>query len=48
MFKKLTILKLIYRYKLFEVKNRDNLIEINLLLFAANFTIGNLSIQLCY
>ena len=36
--------KLICGYKFFEVKNKNNLVNKKLLLFAANFTIGNLSI----
>lgn len=37
------ILKFICRYKSFEAKNKDNLVETNLLLFVANSAIGNLS-----
>lgn len=37
------ILKLMRGYKPLEVKNKDNLIEVELLLFATNFTISNLS-----
>ena len=33
------------RYKPLEVKNKDNLVEVELLLFAVNFAIGNLSDQ---
>lgn len=44
--KRLKISKFIYGFKLFEAKNRDNFIETELLLFAANFVISNLSVQL--
>lgn len=45
-FKKTIILKLIYGYIFLKVKNRDNLVEVDLLLFIANSAIGNLSNQL--
>lgn len=38
------ILKLIYRYKFFELKNKKNLLKSNLLLFIINFVIDNLFI----
>lgn len=41
--KKSIILKFMHRYKLFETKNKDNLIVAKLLLFAANSTIDNFS-----
>ena len=37
--------KLIHRYNPLKVKNKDNLIEAELLLCALNSTIGNLSNQ---
>lgn len=38
--------KLISEYKSLEVKNEDNLVDKNSLLFAVNSAIGNLSIHL--
>ena len=46
--KKSTIWKLIYECKPFETKNGNNLIEAELLLFAANPAISSLSNQSCY
>lgn len=34
--------KLIHRYKLFKIKNKDNLVKAELLFFTANFAIGSL------
>lgn len=42
-FKWSIILKLIYKYNPFEAKNRNNLIKTELLLFATNSDINNLS-----
>lgn len=47
-FEKSTILKFIYRYRLFEGKNKNNLVKTDLLLFAANFVISYLSALLSY
>ena len=44
--KKSITLKLMHGCNPFEIKNRDNLVEVKLLLFAANFAINNLSDQL--
>lgn len=44
LFEKSMTSKLICKYRLFEIKNRDNLVKANLLLFTANFAINNLSI----
>lgn len=48
LFKKSTILKLTFRCKVLEVKNKNNLIEIKSLSFAANSAIYNLSAQSSY
>lgn len=42
-FKKSIILKLIHKFKLFQTKNKDNLVKADLLLFIRNFIISNLS-----
>lgn len=47
-FEKFIISKLIYGYKPHKRKNRDNLMEIDLLLFITNSAIHNLSNPLSY
>lgn len=39
---------LIYKYNYFEIKNINNLIKTNLLLFATNLKIDNLAAQLSF
>lgn len=39
-------LKSMRKYKLFKIKNKNNLVNKNFLLFASNSTISNLSIKL--
>lgn len=43
-FEKSITSKLIYKYRLFEVKNGDNFMEVDLLLFVTNFVNGNFSV----